>query len=111
MKRRIDFLMDREMRKFRFGWAIIYRDWDRVEIFKSQNAACERWDGYEVPCLTYPGVKDFLRTVKGPKKNYRKKRVQKHPGMERKRKRRIIVSTDTVCGNDPVKAGQSELSC
>jgi hypothetical protein len=31
--------------------------------------------------------------------------------MERKRKRRIIVSTDTVCGNDAVKAGQSELSC
>ena len=68
MNRRINFVMDREMRKFRFGWAIIYRDWDRVEIFKSQNAACERWDGYEVPCLTYPGVKDFLRTVKGPKK-------------------------------------------
>ena len=67
MKRRINFLMDREMKKFRFGWVIIYRDWDRVEIFKSENAACERWDGFEVPCKTVFGVKTFLGIVKGAK--------------------------------------------
>ena len=73
MNRRINFLMDREMRKFRFGWAIIYRDWDRVEIFKSQNAACERWDGYEVPCLDVSWGERFLADSERAKKKLQKK--------------------------------------
>lgn len=67
----------RELREFNFGWAIFYRDIDRVEIFRSQNEACQRWDGYQVPCLTASGIKDFLEIVKKAEKTFAKKRFHK----------------------------------
>ena len=76
----------RELREFNFGWAIFYRDIDRVEIFRSQNEAWERWDGYPVPCLTASGIKDFLEIVKGAETTLQGKKVSQISRNE-KRKR------------------------
>ena len=86
MKRIIMKHNGRELRKFNFGWAILYREIDRVEIFRSQNEAWERWDGYQVPCLAASGIKDFLEIVKGAETTLQKKRVsQKSRNEKRKR--------------------------